>query len=75
MILKRCPSSPAEPRRDHGLSEAKRCADILQSLVEEVEENISSTIYRDEPLQPLAMPPDMDKSASASLIDLNTRVL
>ena len=45
---------------------AKRCADILQSLVEEVEANIASTIYREEPLQPLAMPADMDKSLRAA---------
>jgi pSer/pThr/pTyr-binding forkhead associated (FHA) protein len=43
------------------ITQAKRCADILQSLVEEVEANIASTIYREEPLQPLAMPADMDK--------------
>ena len=46
--------------------QAKRCADILQSLVEEVEANIASTIYREEPLQPLAMPADMDKSLRAA---------
>merc|ERR1719169_311261 len=43
------------------ITQAKRCADILQSLVEEVEENIPGYIYRAKPLAPLPQPPSTDR--------------